>query len=321
MGPIKRVFFYIVTLAVTIIAALFVFEACLRHVGFGDPPLYDYDPSVGYALQPSQNKVRLHGCRVYINSLRMRSADTSKKKPPGVDYRVLVLGDSVPYGGSYIDQAEIFCSKAQRNLNSGVLNYEVLNAGVNAYGPQNIWQYVKKYGLFEADMVIVYLPWRDLHRPFNNFHILPFWSNSPDYALIELFRHATWALFGKMSKRWKTAISDYEEQITENNLEALKKLFISCEESKTPIFFFWSPHLNGVTSSGTDNRSISKKKFYDAIPRDFSLDLTSFFKKKQDVHLLFHDGCHYSKDGHEFVAGIITEFIRSHAESSVGKHK
>jgi hypothetical protein len=68
-----------------------VLELALRYEGFGNPPLYQADLATGYALKPSQNVVRLHGSRVLINSLGLRSAETTSHKPQGI-FRVLVLG-------------------------------------------------------------------------------------------------------------------------------------------------------------------------------------------------------------------------------------
>jgi len=112
--------------AVAIAAGL---ELYLSRLGYGDPPLYSYDPAVGYVLKPSQNLSRYRNCRVSINNLGMRSPETSVAKAPG-RFRVLVLGDSVPYGGSYIDQDDTFCYVAQRLLNRSSERYEILNAGV-----------------------------------------------------------------------------------------------------------------------------------------------------------------------------------------------
>jgi hypothetical protein len=250
----------------------------------------------------------------------MRSDEITEVKPPN-KVRILVLGDSVPYGGSYIDQADTFCAVAQQILNTKGQCYQVLNAGTNAWGPQNIAKCLEKRGTYEADMVIVYLPWSDLRRPFSNFHTVPFWSNTPGWALAEFFRHGAWMLFGICSRRWKSGGHSSANQILELNLKALNNIREYCIAKRTSVYFFWSPAREVVQRRSLVDLTIDKDRFYSIIPNRITVDMESVFRKSPNVDSLFKDDCHYSRKGHRFVGKILADFISTTIPQSLGKKK
>jgi len=294
------------------LVSLLMIEFYLRTQGFGHPVLYDYDPAVGYALRPGQDLTRSGNCRISINNLGMRSDHNVVDKRKDV-FRVLVLGDSVPYGGSYIDQDETFCNVAQRLLNQNVTKFEVLNAGVNAYGPQNVAGYIKSRGLLDADLVIVYFPWGNLRRDFSNFYVVPFWSNDPALALGEFLRHVTWGIFGSLSQKWKDTNAFQNERVLAMNLEALVEIKRSCDESGKTVFFFWSPYLDIMTNKIPDKFRSDREELDKRMPKESTVDMEPILKKHGNVSSLYVDGIHYSIAGHHVAGEYLAEFILSHA--------
>lgn len=293
----------------TLAVCLLVLELYLERLGYGNPPLYAHDPAIGFVLKPGQFLSRAHGCEVVINNLGMRGRDTTKEKPVGVK-RVVVFGDSVPYGGSYIHQDDVFCAVAQSTLNrhSKGTKYEILNAGVNALGPRNVREYVKRRGLYGADMVIVFFPWGNLRRDYTTYYAVPFWSNSPRYALAEFCRHACWAAFGYLSQRWKEVDAFTNQDNLLMNIEALADIKDICAAARTPVYFFWSPYraaLKGQPDSYESDREILRK----AIPSAMMVMLDPLFAKVGDPDPLFVDEAHYSAKGHRLVGEYLAEFV------------
>jgi hypothetical protein len=296
-------------IALILVPTAGVLEFYFQSRGWGHPPLYVYDPVTGYALKPSQSLPRNGNCRVVINSLGMRTHETTPTKRDGV-FRVLVLGDSVPYGGSYIDQDDTFCSVAEGILNAGGSEYEILNAGVNAYGPRNVLGYIESRGLFEADMVIVYFPWGNLRRDFTNFYIVPFWSTSPEWASAGLFRYLVWAVFGKLSNTWKNIDAFDNELVLTSNLAALAELKKYCDRKGVSVFFFWSPYMEVIRGSGPDKFVSDRARFYQEIPTELSVDVTPALAASKDIPSLYVDSVHYSRDGHLLVGKFLAGFIK-----------
>ncbi|MFO0757732.1 MAG: SGNH/GDSL hydrolase family protein [Byssovorax sp.] len=184
-------------LAVAIVL-LAVAEGVLRTQGFGsEAVLYVSDPTVGYYTAPNQ-KLGRYGGRVETNKVGMRAPDYPVDKPAGV-FRVLMLGDSTLYGGSYVDQDALYARLLEKKLNAraaaaGAGTVQVLNMGVNGWGPYHERGYVAKFGTFGADLAIICGPTDDLNRTHYGLMSVPFFSvdNPPALALEEVFMHLTW---------------------------------------------------------------------------------------------------------------------------------
>jgi hypothetical protein len=305
----KKVLVVAIIFTVTAIAGLGVTEICLQRLGYGNPPLYSYDPAVGYVLKPNQTLKRVNDCKVLINNEGMRSPDISPEKPVNV-FRILLVGDSVAYGGSYIDQQETFCYLAEQLLSKEMgKKFQILNAAANAYGPQNVLKYLETRGTYDADLVVVYFPWGNLRRDFTNFYIVPFWSTNPHWALNEFFRHMVWGYFGTFSQEWKEIDHFKNEKCMTQNLDALCGIRHLCEMKGTPVIFLWSPYLTVLTGKDPDVFADDKKSLSQKLPDSLSIDLSPEFARHTNISSLFVDGCHYSKEGHAFAATLLCKYV------------
>lgn len=132
-------------------------EVTLRSmVGLGDPPLYLTDPEIEYMLVPGD--YTRFGNRIHINSMHMRSSEAVTSPPLPGERRVLILGDSVVYGGSLTDQSALATEMIPLLArNAGFCtNMTVCNVSAKSWGPGNLLAYVRRFGLFGCkDAVIV----------------------------------------------------------------------------------------------------------------------------------------------------------------------
>jgi hypothetical protein len=152
---------------VGVVLLLILLEVGLRVIGLGNPVVYSHDPDSGYLPTPNQNLHRFFHLN-YVNAFSMRSADISARKPTGV-YRVMFIGDSVTYGTTFVDQADIFTSILQRDLPALLHRpVEVLNASAGAWAPGNEEGYLRSHGIYDADLVVFVLNTGDLNQPFND---------------------------------------------------------------------------------------------------------------------------------------------------------
>lgn len=155
----RRLFLILaVGLAVSIVLA----EALARLVlGLGDPPLTVLDPEMEYRFAPNQD-VRRFGNRVAYNQWSMRSDPVDIRKADPRELRVLVLGDSVINGGALTDQSRLATTLAEQALSSTNRPARGLNVSAGSWGPENQLAYVRKFGLFDADAVILVLSTHDM---------------------------------------------------------------------------------------------------------------------------------------------------------------
>ena len=118
-------------IVIFIVLITFLSELYLSYLGLGDPVRYDKNYVYGYAPKENQKKIRIKGSIVSINDVGLRSnvnwKNTNKKK-------IIFFGDSITYGGSYIDDTEIFSHLVCKKLKEYICG----NAGVNAYSIINI---------------------------------------------------------------------------------------------------------------------------------------------------------------------------------------
>ena len=138
----------------TLVLFLLAVEVGLRCFGFGDNVLYLNDELAGYFPAPNQNRKRYAGV-VQINNYGMRRPDITRENPAGKT-RVLLLGDSTLYGGSYIPNEKLYARRLEKLLNErGGAGHEVLNMGVNGWGPYQELGYVQRFGTFGARLAVI----------------------------------------------------------------------------------------------------------------------------------------------------------------------
>jgi hypothetical protein len=150
-------FFLVAILATAVAAELF----CRFIAGLGDPPLYQADPAMEYLLQPAKTYHRFHH-RFSVNAYGMRADDFPPHKSSPKELRVLIVGDSVVYGGVRIDQRLIDTEILKRNLQRQYHRPVVIgNASAKSWGPPNELAYLKRFGIFDADVVVLELSSHD----------------------------------------------------------------------------------------------------------------------------------------------------------------
>ncbi|MBE9009110.1 SGNH/GDSL hydrolase family protein [Pseudanabaenaceae cyanobacterium LEGE 13415] len=141
--------------AIVVFAIALLLELILRfRFGFGDPLLYIGDPEIGYLLAPNQS-IKRFGNRIEINEYSMRSPNFTPKPEIGTQ-RILMIGDSIINGGWWTDQKDTVSAM----LSSDRL--EVLNASANSWSPRNELAYLKRFGTFHADVIVLVINTDDL---------------------------------------------------------------------------------------------------------------------------------------------------------------
>ena len=170
-------------------------------MGFGNPILYDNTYITGFRPLPNQETHRTGGKHVRINNLALRgSRDWPSQRTSG-QIRILYLGDSVTWGGSYVDDRETFAEASGARLGAA-LGRDVLtgNGGVNGWGPKNILGLVSRIGCCGADVVVVVALEADLNRELAHIAESPFWNHRPSSALEELM--SSWVAYKFGNRRF-----------------------------------------------------------------------------------------------------------------------
>lgn len=146
-----------------IVAFLVVTELVARF-GFGlcDPPLLVADADMEYRFAPSQH-CRMFGNEISFNRYSMRAADFPEQKSTPDEFRVMVFGDSVVYGGTKVDQADLATTRLRDSLQARLKRPVVVgNIAAGSWGPPNMDAYARRYGFFDADVVVIVVSSHDV---------------------------------------------------------------------------------------------------------------------------------------------------------------
>lgn len=157
-----RGFLKVATLSGVIV--LVILELVSRfYFGLGDPPLMMADPELEYVYKPSATYSRF-GNRISFNSFHMRSDEITQKREDPDEIRVLMIGDSVLEGGVLVDQSKIASELFKKTLAEETKRKVVVgNVAAKSWGPPNMLAYVKKFGYFDADLVVLLLSSHDAY--------------------------------------------------------------------------------------------------------------------------------------------------------------
>ncbi|MCW5890987.1 MAG: hypothetical protein KIT14_10595 [bacterium] len=271
--------------------ALVVAELGLRALGLGDPVLYDNRIAWGFRPLPDQTHRRLYGATVRINDVGTRGPDVVVPRPAGVT-RLLFLGDSVTYGGSYVDEAELFSQVAGDVLaRAGVPRVEALNAGVNAWGPRNMIGLTMTTGGFDSSVWIVTALDDDFRRERTRIGEVPYFNLAPRFALEELLVLGAYRVLGWY--RVGRPPSDLET-LAEENLAAYEGLVDAARGRDARILLVWHPTEGAL--HGAPERHHAAFAAMAARREAAFLDLTAAYRAAGgDVYV---DGMHLGVAGH-----------------------
>ena len=288
-----------------------IIEVGLRlTVGLGNPPLYIADDEIGYLLAPNQ-QVRRRGNLIKINQYSMRSDDIDEKKSDS-DLRILVLGDSIVNGGWWTDQDEILSESIKAEIQKqSDLSVEVLNASANSWSPRNELAYLKRFGLFDSDILILVINTDDL------FGIAPtslqvgrdlnYRDRRPPLALIELYQH----YFAKNPE-----IPELEKVRKEPgdrvgiNLQAIKEIKEIAAANNTEFILAMTPLLREVKDNGSRDYELKARNRLQEFARSediLYIDFLPIFTNFPQPEFLYHDTIHLSIQGNHHVSQHISQ--------------
>lgn len=298
----KKTLFFSALLFIFIIIGLLEFSAS-KIFGLGKVVIYQSHPIYGYRPVPNQLVSRDNGhTNIKINNLGLRANQDWLEKTPNKK-RILFLGDSVTYGGSYIDNQDLFSTLAFKNNK----NIETANAGVNAWGILNIHGLIQNLNFMPADIYITLVPEGDFYRGLNGIGGQPFWTRKPKYALEELWQHGAYILSLKKNAgiNIKTLPIQEQEKTVELAVLALKEYDAHLKQQGHQHYIFITPTLPQVVDNTENDLLIKSSLDNNKIDYVYIRDKIYQNLTQSQKTNLFHDAIHLSQAGHALWAEII----------------
>ena len=290
-----------------VLLALILTEALLRFgLGLGNPILIQADSACAYILKPDQNVVRFFA-RTRTNHLGMRSDELLPQRRADT-LRVMFVGDSVTYGSTQVNQADIFTEVLHRELPAIVHRpVEVLNASAGAWAPDNELSYIQSRGIFNADIVFLVLNDGDLAQPRSTIADvgdgLP--VQRPATAIGELFtRYIRPRLAGLVAKpdAGDRAAQNAEEEI-HANLGDLDQINRIVRSQGARLVVLYIPFRRDIPNESVQSAEILRK-WTDANHLQM-VDLTSAEAEYTSRQITIDNGIHLNAQGHRLVAKAV----------------
>ena len=173
---------------VLVAVILIILEVICRFVfGFGDAPLFKTDNDYEYIAHPNQDRFRFL-CHYKTNSYSQRS-----EEPGSTKKRVLGLGDSVIYGGTWMDQDSLATT-----IFTNDTGIQMLNISCGSWGPDNCAAYLRKHGTFGASAMFLVCSSHDAYDVMTFQPVVGVYDNYPDKQYIS----GLWELIDRYLIPW-----------------------------------------------------------------------------------------------------------------------
>jgi hypothetical protein len=293
------------------IAFLSAIELALRLLGFGNPALLQADAEVGYIFAPNQLVYRF-GNRLQYNQFSQRSEQIDSAKPEGT-IRILMTGDSVLNGNNTTDQAETITELLAARLLGIKKQVQVLNASAGSWGIGNQLGYIRKFGTFESDAVILQIGTHDLLQPTSNSSrvgtdpLMP--NRKPLFAIQEFFERHIMPKFSKVfvSDSPAARVQVPEEVRFGENMQKLEEIAALVRAKNMQLLVLYTCDRSDLLP--VPNQPRFKSQFVDRLKalKIPLIDTHAAWSKlpKTTVESYFRDGVHPTAPAYESIADLL----------------
>ena len=292
----KRIFKIVFAILLLIIFIEFI----LRIVGFGDPLLYSNNNN--YNLKPNQDVRRFKGSKVVINNFGMR---TNHDWSVNSDYnKYLFFGDSVSFGGSYIDNKNLFSEKFCKIKENSICG----NYGTNGYKLENIILKIEEViEIVKFDHLII-VSSSSLTSGKSIFYNFPFYKNF-DYKFFKstseilnhiLFKHKIVDNYHKDKK-----INEIKKNNQVDSIKKIKTIFENLRNKNIKIDLFILPTLEDLKKQKKLNH------FFENIAMD-DVNITNLYNEiySQDYNNLYFNNAHLNEKGHDYLSKLLYKLLK-----------
>ena len=307
---------YLITSFILITTTLFiVFLGELiakKYLGLGEPIVYDAHALWGYSPRENRRYIRFDGDIVTINNIGARGLQEWREDGANIVF----LGDSVTYGGSYIDDSKTFSSLTCANIP----NWSCHNAGVNAYGILNMVarsRYDSRIN--DAPLRVFTFISGDFDRGLQKSNTAHFvLRDAPNY-LNGLWEIANFVAALVNPKQWFGKQSDIQDAQTLNEAQLVNRQFAldifmdELERLKSLGYSFLivhSPSIKEVEDQNLIDSNFVLSALSSSFPENY-LSLVDLIRLRfdNDRNFIYKDNVHFEELGHRIVSETLAPVI------------
>jgi hypothetical protein len=293
---------------------LVIAELYLRRIGLGDPVLYYTNSSYRYALQPNQKHSGQRGAMITIDSKGLRGV---KDWTAPADEKILFIGASGTWGGTYVDDKDLYSSIVCARLDKALgRRFTCGNAGVNSYGVDNMAERIRYKDFADEKAIVVTIAPFNTVRGLNDLDTTPSYTRTPPgpfKALWESISLWVWQL-----QHYRAVVYDrsHDLRVAERSIGNLVAALRETDRPDRKVLIVMIPmrdQLNGNEDQLNGKPYYLTKRVRAALQGsnyDF-LDLTQPFSAASNPDTLYYaDGGHLELAGHQLVGTLIADRLQ-----------
>ena len=282
---------------------IFCIEFILRFAfGFCDALLYRESDKYEYIAQPNQDRHRF-GAHIYYNSYSQRNDE-----PDSTKVRVLGLGDSVIFGGTWMNQDSLAST-----LFSEATGTQMLNISAGSWGPDNCAAYLKENGTFGASAMILVCSSHDAFDVMTHVPVVGVvptypdrqyklaWAELIDRYIVPRIRMMFWRTKVKLDPD-QQVVKNIEFKNTVRQKSALfdkgfDQLLEIAREKNIPMAIYLHAEQDEVTAGNYNEMGQMIIKWAEA----HGVKLVEGLKAGEKENM-YHDKIHFNEAGQRFMA-------------------
>jgi hypothetical protein len=288
---------------------LIIIECCLR-LGFGfcDALLYQSSDQYEYIVQPNQDRHRF-GARLLTNSYSQRS-----EEPDSTKTIILGLGDSIIFGGGWIDHDSLATT-----LFSYETGMQMLNISCGSWGPDNCVAYLKEKGTFGAKAMVLVCSSHDAYDGMSFVPVVGVWPRYPD----KQYKFAIWELIDRYLIPYikiKTQTKHYADPDAEVEKKAADRQVVQ----KSPYFVKGFDELKQIADSfgipfwiylHAEQGEVKLGRYNDMGQQivmwadTANVKLINGIKEGEQLDM-YHDAVHFNERGQRHLADVLEKNLR-----------
>lgn len=301
MKKVLRVLFFIVGIGV-------ITELILRFCfGLCNALLYQSSNQYEYIVQPNQDRYRF-GARLLVNFFSQRS-----EEPDSTRVKVLGLGDSVIFGGGWMDHDSLATTLFTKETGK-----QMLNISCGSWGPDNCVAYLKEKGCFDAKAMVLVCSSHDAYDGMTFVPVVGIWPNYPK----EQYNLAIWEAIERYLIPYIKVMTQ-TKQYADPDAEVEKRAEERQVVQKSPYFVRGFDDLKQMADSLEiplyvylhAEEGEMRQKCYNEMGQQIILwadsagvMLIDGIKEGEDESM-YHDAIHFNERGQRHLADVLEKYV------------
>ena len=283
-----------------VISLVLIIELTLRVIGFGNPVIYKKTED-NFFPKENQKLRRFLGSEININSKGMRTNSNWNEKK---DIKILFFGDSVTFGGSFVDNNDLF----SENLCQLIENSVCGNYAVNGYHLNNMIKRINNVNNeIEFNKLIIFVS-SSFKNNNSNFSDFPFYQKYNKVILkasTEIINHFLFKYKIVDNYHSKNKEKEIYENISQQKLKIKFLDLINNLKKEKEIFIFILPTLEDFEKKRYGYNFFDNIKIKDIMIINLFDDV-----EKLNYQNLYKNNAHLNKIGHREISKIIYKYVK-----------